>query len=374
MTDTANKAYSLYHLIMLTVFVGILLTGAIFYLVTAAIGGENNLTDACFDGTVIEGTDPFSALDRAVYQNTTSLKRVRNYQYRVFGIVGTRDVIAGKNDFLFEVEDTENNYNYLDDYLGRLSFTYGESAAILQQLTDRKNTYAEVGAEFLLVILPNSQTVYSEYMPTYLGDIRTTRLDCLEEYLLENGFTDFVNLTDDLLAYKTGEPLYNNTENSLNALGLYYTYRAVCARFQPTVMAKTRVIPRGDLSFYQHLTTGKAVARRAGLSDVALNLTVSLANNTKLNYHIQHADGRVAKTRLLPFESVDVSQTPSILLQFSGTWERLQLEPFFSNTFLNVTYQTDLKNDPEIFELARPRVVIQFIYENELSQLLSDYN
>lgn len=369
-----EKEYSVYHLIVLTIFIGILLTGTIFYFVTASIGGESSLADTCFDGSVVEGEDPFSLLDRAVYQNASSLRLVRDYQYRVFGIVGTRDVIAGKNDFLFEVEDTENDYNYLEDYLGQLSFTEAESADILAQLSARKAAYDEAGAEFLLVILPNSQTIYSENMPAYLGDIRKTRLDRLEEYLLANGFTDFVNLTDDLLAYKSDEPLYNNTENSLNALGLYYTYLAVCERFQPTVMANTRVIPRGDLSFYQHLTTGKAVARRAGLSDVALNLTVSLANNTKLNYHIRHADGRVTKTRLLPFESVDVSQTPSILLQFSDTWERLQLEPFFSNTFLNVTYQTDLKDDPEVYALAEPRVVIQFIYENELSQLLLDYN
>ena len=59
-----------------------------------------------------------------------------------------------------------------------------------------------------------------------------------------------------------------------------------------------------------------------------------------------------------------------MLLQFSNTWERLQIEPFFSNTFSKVTYQTDLSDNPAIFEAAQPRVVIQFIYENQLSSLL----
>ncbi len=367
-----DKKHTLSQLIVVAVFVGILLTGTIFYLVTAVIGGENGIAPACFDGTVIEDDSPLDRFNRAVYQNDNSLQFIREYQYRLFGIVDSEDVIAGRNDFLFDVHDPDNDYNYLEDYLGQLSFTDEEYAAILTQLQNRRDAYAEQNTEYLLVILPNSQTVYSENMPAYLGDIRTTRLDRLETYLLQNGFTDFVNLSGELANYKEQGPLYNNTENSLNALGLYYTYLCVCERFQPTVMSKTRILQRDELSFFQHMTTGKAVARRAGLADVATNRTVSLANNTKLNYHTQFSDGRITKTRLLPFESVDVSNTPSLLLQFSGTWERLQLEPFFSNTFLNVTYQTDLLDDAEAFEQAQPRVVIQFLYENELSQLLPD--
>ena len=78
----------------------------------------------------------------------------------------------------------------------------------------------------------------------------------------------------------------------------------------------------------------------------------------------------MTKTRLLPIETMDVSETPSLLLQFSDTWERLQMEPFFSNTFLNVTYQTNLVHDEKILERAEPNAVIQFIYEDELSLLL----
>ena len=135
-------------------------------------------------------------------------------------------------------------------------------------------------------------------------------------------------------------------------------------------MSKTDIITREELSFYQHHTKGKEIARAAGLSDVARNLTVSLSNDTKLNYRIQTIEGGMTKTRLLPLETIDVNETPSLLLQFSNTWERLQMEPFFSNTFLNVTYQTSLVHDQKILDSAAPNAVIQFIYEDELSLLL----
>lgn len=364
-----EKRNSLLQLVVTCAFVGILLSCSAFYLITFVLGGNNGAT-TCFDGTTIEGNSPMARFDRSVYQNERSLDMIREYQYRLFGIVQDENVLVGKNGYLFEVQNKETGYNYLEDYLGRSAFTPEECAAIAAQLEARRAAYEAEGIAFLLVILPNTQTLYSENMPDYLGDIQTTRLDRLESALLDTGFTSFVNLSDELAAYKSEGPLCNNTENSLNALGLFYAYQCVFERFEGTVMSKTHVIKREELSFYQHNTTGKAIARAAGLSEVARNLTVSLSNDTKLNYHIQTIEGGMTKTRLLPIETMDVNETPSLLLQFSGTWERLQMEPFFSNTFLNVTYQTNLLHDEKILERAEPNAVIQFIYEDELSMLL----
>ena len=111
--------------------------------------------------------------------------------------------------------------------------------------------------------------------------------------------------------------------------------------------------------------------RRAGLSDVVPNRTVSLSNDTALRYHKQDVAGTyVNSTTLIPFEGIQTQSTPSLLLQFSGTWERLQAEPFFSNTFARVTYQTDFVDDPAVFSAAAPRVVVQFLYEDQLSWLV----
>ena len=362
---------SIYHLAVVTVFVGLLLTFAIIYITGAVIRSRGDTAKTCYDGSVIEGKGFFRDFSRAVYQSSDTLERVRKYQYLLFDSPNDRNVIAGSENFLFEIEDPDNDYDYLADYLGLERFSDKELAGILRVLQQRKASYAARGTEYLLVILPNSQTVYSEYMPANLGDIRETRLDALEDYLLENGFTDFANLTDELIAAKDTGLLYNNTENSLNALGLYYVYTSVCARFSDDVMNMTHVIPQNELVFYQHMTAGKAVARRAGLADVVPNRTVSLSNDTALRYHKYDVKGTyVSSTTLIPFEGIQTQSTPSLLLQFSGTWERLQAEPFFSNTFSRVTYQTDFADDPAIFSATSPRVVVQFLYEDQLSWLV----
>ena len=365
-----KKDLSVYQLVIITVFIGLLLSFAIVYLTNTFLGDEP-LT-VCYDGSTFEEIDPISTFHRAVYQSEDTLTLVHEYQYRLFGIVNSRFVIAGQNDFLFELEDTQTGYRYLEDYTGNYCFSEAESAAILEGLQRRKATYAERGAEYILVILPNAQTVYSEYMPSYCGPISDrTRLAVLSDYLTDRGFYDFLDPTAELRAAKGDEPLYNNTENTLNALGLYYVYRTVYAHFSATVSENTAPLTREELNFYQHLTTGKATARRAGLAQVVKNRTVSLSNATPLNYRFVYNEWNAATTIRLPFYiPSEVSGSPELLLQFSGTWERLQIEPFFSNTFSQVTYQTNLLDDPLIFEAAKPKVVVQFVYENELSLLI----
>lgn len=366
-----KKELSVYHLIVATVFAGLLLTFAIFYVINMTVDGEDALAPACYDGTVIGEEDPVSAFDRAVYQNADQLSLIQELQYQLFGIVDHPLVVAGEKDFLFESVDDETGYDYLADYTGNLHFSGAEMDAICAELQKRQALYAERGCEYYLVILPNAQTVYSEYMPAYYGTISdNTRLAALERHLAYNGFDGVIDIKQDLLAAKEDGWLYNNTENSLNALGLYHTYRALYRCFSAEVTDSTEMLERDDLEFYYHETSGKSIAQKAGLSDVVKNRTVSLSNSTRLNYRFIN-NGGVATTIKLPFYvSSEGSGSPELLLQFSDAWERLQIEPFFSNTFSKVTYQVGLEDDAEIFAAADPKVVFQFVYENELSLLL----
>ena len=166
--------------------------------------------------------------------------------------------------------------------------------------------------------------------------------------------------------------MYNNTENSLNALGLYYTYLAVYSCFSDGVQNSTVSIDTDSLSFYLHDGPGKDIARQALLSDTVANHTVSLSDNTVLKYTTYADQGFAAYTRPKEEFKTEFVTSPSMLLQFSAHWDRLQIEPFFSNTFGRVTYQTGLSYNQQVVEKANPAVVIQFIHENELGQLLNN--
>lgn len=364
-----------YHIFVVAFFVCLLLSFSVYFVVGDLFDAKEEAAPECYDGSVIEGGDPIHQLLRCVYQNTNSIARVRRYEYRVFRVVNHENVVAGKNGFLFEIKDTDTGYDFLEDYIGQSAFTEEESAAILAELCRREKYYEEKGAEYLLVVLPNAQTVYSEYMPGYLGSIsKSTRLTRLGEYINAHAtaegekFVNFADLSGELRANKGELPLYNNTENTLNSFGVYLAYRAVYNRFSASVHATTRPLERGELSFRQYLTTGKKIAREAGLADTVLNNTVSLSSDAPVNYTYLINTGSLTKTALKP--AVAQGQNTSLLLQFSGSWEKLQSEPFFSNTFARVTYQQGFAADDTIIDQAKPTVVIQFLYESELELLL----
>ena len=275
--------------------------------------------------------------------------------------------MIGTRGFLFEVRDNQNSYEYLDDYTGNLSFSDKELEQILAELQARRDLCAQNDASYLLVVVPNSQTVYSEYIPSYLGSISDeTRLTRLKRYLNQNGFYDIMDLTSSLKSAKHDGQLYHNTENSLNALGLYYSYLAVCNRIAGNLTVPIEIIGREDLDFYRHTTPGLSTAQKAGLAEFAGNRTVSLSNDLRSNYHYVTSSGLYTTTRLLSA----TDSAGAALLQFSDAGNRAQSEYFFSCTLPQVTYQNRLGLSQESFNVAKPQVVVQFIYESELSRLL----
>ena len=212
---------------LITLFIGLLLTFSIVYTVNATVD-TGKKTAVGYDGTVLTGEGFFADFTRAVYQDAATLSRVNEYRYRLFGIVDHPNIFGGKENFLFEIENEKNGYNYLEDYTGNAAFSEAEMRRILLALREKQGSYAQRGAQYLLVVLPNTQSVYDEYMPDYLGAIsKSTRLAVLEDFLLQNRFAHILDPTEELDGYRREGLLYNNTENTLNSRGMYFIYRTI---------------------------------------------------------------------------------------------------------------------------------------------------
>lgn len=364
-----RKENTKFEICLIALFIGLLLTFSVVYTVNATVD-TGGIAAQSYDGTVLAGEGFFADFTRAAYQDASILSRVNQYRYRMFGIVDHPNVFGGKMGFLFEIENEKNGYNYIEDYTGNAAFSDAEMQKILLALREKRAGYAQRGAQYLLVVLPNAQSVYDEYMPDHLGPAsEQTRLAALERYLRAGDFAHILNPVGELDAYRGNGLLYNNTENSLNSRGMYFIYRTICDHISPNVMQNTNVIAYEQLSFYQHITRGKAIAQKAALADVAPNYTVSLSNTAPLFYRFIYDAGQVS-TSVLHSYSGSAGSSPSLLLQFGDEWERSQAEPFFSGTFGRVTYQVGYEDSSEVFEQADPDIVIQFVREDELSLLL----
>lgn len=313
----------------------------------------------------------FSSFSDAFYDSEGLKDTISRFEYLIFGSLGSRDIIVGDDDFLFDAGEYGRHYSYLEDYVGADSFSEVELEALANIINLRRVAYQNQGVDYLLAVIPNAQTVYSDYMPSYLGGIGETRLDQLSTYVEERGYECFLNTADVLKLSRnySRDILYNNTENSLNSLGEWYVYSAVCDKLESLYGAEGSKVALSELDLYVSYTDGKTLARRAGLSSVIQNKTVSLSNRNDIAYTVENYYGSMVKTEKLP-EYRTGGDCPVILMEFTDNWDRVQLMPYFSDTYDEVAYKSNHQFSGLVTENLKPDVVVQFIREYELYDMI----
>lgn len=354
------------NVVCAALFAGIILTFSFFF-------GISAMTDNTVASETVTVADDmtFSGFGESYYCNDDLQMLIGNIEYWLFGSIDSPDIILGENGFLFDAGTEDNGYNYLRDYIGDATLSGTELKALKSIIDLRKNVYESRGIDYLLVVVPNAQTVYSDYMPDYMGELsENTRLSVLTKYLEQVGCDYFFNATETLLTAKTyGKPLYNNTENSLNSLGEWYLYDAVRQRLEQLYGIKGSQVGVSSLDLYTRSTDGKELARRAGLSSVIFNETLSLSNSAQTKYTVSSYYGTMVHSAITEEYKV-AGDDNVVLLEFSSEWDRILLMPYFSNTYSQVTYKDNHQFSRLAVEHMNPTVVVQFVHEHEIYDLL----
>ena len=354
--------------IIIVLFVGILLSFLLNFGVSAYLNSAE-LVDDYYDGEEHPGI-VFSDFANTFYLSSNIQKNIIYVDYYLFGRLPTDSVLIGEDEFLFPTNDEENDYNYIADYLGELDLTGEELNSYYTGIREITAEYEKRGISCYFAIIPNSQTVYSERMPEFMGDIsERTRLEAITGYFSRRGVNNFLNLTDTLIAAKETGELYNNTEDSLNSRGAYYAYLAVLNMLPDSITDIITPVELNSGDLVTHTTAGKVLARAASLENVIKNKTVSLSTDFEQKYQIpmryEHYD--MAFVKMLYKD--ELPSLPRIQLQFSNEWDRIIFIDYFSNTFGTTIYRTSVDFNEFVISKAEPSTVILFLHEKELSKL-----
>lgn len=127
-------------------------------------------------------------------------------------------VLYGNNGYLFHQD--ENDGTSLHDYIGDNHFSREELETIAANLEREKAWIEKNGSQFALLLIPNKETMYPEWMPSYISRANeTTRQDLLVRYLLENTDINVIYVKDTLMQNKERCPLYYRTDTHANMIG-----------------------------------------------------------------------------------------------------------------------------------------------------------
>jgi hypothetical protein len=275
-------------------------------------------------------------------------------------------VLMGKNKWLYTVEDS-----LMEDYRGLRKFNSNQLDEIYTNLMYRKNRLAKMGIAYYILIAPNKQTIYPEYIPSsYPIANKETRWIQTKSYLLGKGIDFIVDPTDALIKSKTSTQSYFKTDLHWSNMGAYIASNMLLN----TIHKDFPIIEQHPLNHYnireQLFTKGDLVRmiNITGIHDIQYIFESDGLNN------IQYLEG--------PAYPSYVSSQPIVLTLTKDTLKPriLMFKDSFGNGMTQFISQESSRAiyvwthvfDWAIIEQEKPNIVIHEISEKLIHKFLEE--
>ncbi|TXJ46632.1 hypothetical protein EPJ70_00345 [Brachyspira aalborgi] len=134
----------------------------------------------------------------------------------------SRRVLLGKYKWLFF-----KNPNLTEKYIGieKYNFTEKELEIAKNNLIHFRDELKKKNIDFIFMVCPDKQFIYSKYMPDYIKRKSTKNgTDIFVEYIKNNTDIKVVYPKEELLKYKDKYQLYYKYDAHWNTLGAYIEY------------------------------------------------------------------------------------------------------------------------------------------------------
>ncbi|MBQ9513163.1 MAG: hypothetical protein IJR58_08210 [Lachnospiraceae bacterium] len=270
--------------------------------------------------------------------------------YYVFHTTNSKSVIVGKDGWLFYKGSQVMDEDPVGDYRGTNLFTDEELAQIAANMQHTKDFLAERGCEFAILIAPNKERMYDEYMPDEYGDpAQYNRIVQVTEYLREHTDVTVVSPYETLLAYKQEHPedlLYYTYDTHWNNVGSYLGARELATALGwelPELDKVTKTLstpPVGDLSGLLGMgdyLKGEQIYTLSDYSPHTLDRQVS-SDLSEFVYTNTAGDGADEKLFIIG-DSFSTMMSPYIASHYNNT---------YLNFYFNYTGEMLEREDPDV--------------------------
>ena len=279
------------------------------------------------------------------------------------GVTSTPGVTLGRNGWLYLAGNVA-----LSSYRATRPFTPEQLEKYRQTLEARRDWLASRGIPYILVILPNKDTIYPEFMPPAYNQVNPrSRLDQLVDHMRSHSTVPILDVRDDLRQAKQVERVFDVTDSHWNLRGGYIAY----GRIMQALSAWFPEVPSMARSEFREVVEngpGGDLARMLGIADLLPEERLKLVPRN--GWHFRHTDemfpiaARCAHPELtVATERTDAKLPRAVLFRDSFA---AQLIPFLAEHFERILCIWDNDFDRAIIEHERPGVVIQEVVERAL--------
>ncbi|HOW59598.1 MAG TPA: hypothetical protein PLO78_07755 [Candidatus Omnitrophota bacterium] len=198
-------------------------------------------------------------------------------------------VIIGKNGWLFYDPEKGSDGITISDFWGHLKYTDADLKLIKDNIHRTCAAADQLNLPFVLVIAPNKETIYPEYLPQWIQKKQgRSRLDQLLDYLKTTGDNSILDVRDLLKRKKKINFTHFKTDTHWNQFGVFWAYQRIMTRLSrknPEMMP----YPFNDFEFTAKDRNGGDLAVMIGLEnrlkdvEISFKLKNSERKKTKFN-------------------------------------------------------------------------------------------
>ena len=156
------------------------------------------------------------------YGKTQLVQAVTNFRI-LLGDQVYNNAVTGKSGWLIFTGDLSS-----DDYQNIIPLSENKLEQFQKNLDSLAIRYKERGITLLVVIAPNKNTIYPEYVPDEIPVLNEeSRLDQLLHYMDKYGNTKILDLRPSLVVAKKNSFVYYRTDTHWNSYGAFVAYQQI---------------------------------------------------------------------------------------------------------------------------------------------------
>lgn len=140
--------------------------------------------------------------------------------------IESKTVLLGKDNWLFY--KAADDGDTISDYKGTNHYTKEKMKSLMKKLENESAVLKSKGCQLVLLMVPNKESVYSEYMPDNVKrKSEKTRMDLFADYLEKHSKLKVVYPKQELMAAKTAYQTYYKTDTHWNQIGVFIGVQAL---------------------------------------------------------------------------------------------------------------------------------------------------
>lgn len=244
-----------------------------------------------------------------------------------------------------------------DDMLRRAVLSLSEQDTLQAAQAETAARLAKAGAVYLVLICPDKQTIYPEYLPrTFQNVSGASRLDQLLPLLKAVPGVNVVDTREALLSAKGAKPLYFRTDTHWNDLGAWIACRASFPLLSKLLPA-FRAVRDEEVSIGESTPAGSGdlarMLQKEGSPDYNVEVALSGFSGSSRTVPDSGTGNRVT----VVYENPDHPELPRAVMFIDSFGDRLR--PFLPACFSRMVIVWSDHVRMDIVEEEHPDIVIQ---------------